>query len=84
MNGQYPQGTLRYGSGLGSLFSVIARGTSTVDADALKTDVQLTQDKARPAVACTRCRSREIELVDHEHQIYRCTTCGKTFCCKGG
>lgn len=30
-------------------------------------------------ITCARCLSKDTEMVDHEHQIYRCRNCGEWF-----
>lgn len=33
----------------------------------------------RVAITCSWCLSEDTEMIDHEHDIYRCLNCGETF-----
>lgn len=58
----------QYPSGAASLFAAHAREP-----------LDLPEPQEPVVIPCTRCLSEDTEMVDHEHQIYRCRSCGETF-----
>jgi ribosomal protein S27E len=63
MNGD---SSMQYQSGAASLFAAMARGVKAAQANVVM-------------IQCQKCLSDETEMVDHEHQIYRCCRCGRIF-----
>lgn len=64
----------RYRTGPAGLFAVMARDPSP----SAESTPPLRMEKP-VIITCTWCLSDDTEMVDHEHDIYRCRNCGETF-----
>lgn len=62
----------QYASGAASLFATTARGEPSTPAPA-------PAKRRLVVIPCPWCLSDDTDLIDHEHDIFKCRNCGETF-----